>query len=205
VLVEQLVVGELSTNCYLVICEETRRAAVIDPGGEASRVLDAVDRAGVTVEYVITTHAHLDHILACSEVSAATGAQIVIHSDEVPLLESDPTGMADWYGIALPVCEPSLTVREGDEIAVGNITFRVLHTPGHTPGHLCLATDGVVFVGDVLFFQGIGRTDLPGGSYPKLMETIRDCLLTLDDSTVVYPGHGPATTIGDERRLNPWL
>ena len=203
--VQQLVVGELSTNCYLVISEDTKRAAVIDPGGDAPLILSAIHKAGVTVDYIIDTHGHLDHVLAAADVQAATKAKIAIHKLDVPLLTNDPTGLADWLGVKLPIFVPDLLLDEGDELRVGDITLRVIHTPGHTPGHITLLTAGAAFVGDVLFAQGIGRTDFPGGSYQQLMESIRTRLLTLDDDTIVYPGHGPATTIGAERRQNPWL
>lgn len=203
--VEQLVVGELATNCYLVTCEQSERAVVIDPGGDAPGIVRAIKQAKVTVDYIVNTHAHLDHNLACAAVKEATGAKTVIHSLEAPLLSADPTGLAQWLGLKLPLFLPDVLVNEGGEIVAGQLRFQVLLTPGHTPGHITLLSDGAAFVGDVLFHQGIGRTDFPGGSFQQLMDSIRRLLLTLDDDTVVYPGHGPTTTIGAERRDNPWL
>lgn len=203
--VQQLVVGELSTNCYLVACEKTKRAMVVDPGGDAPSILSAARRMGASVDYVVNTHGHLDHTLACGAVKEATGAQVLIHPLDAPLLAADPTGLADWLGLRLPLCKPDRYLKEEDELEVGRLRFRVLHTPGHTPGHVTLLGEGAAFVGDVLFAQGIGRTDFPGGSFEQLMESIRNRLLVLDDATIVYPGHGPSTTVGDERRLNPWL
>lgn len=204
-IVEMLTVGELGTNCFIVVCEETRKAVIIDPGGEARLILNAAKRLQADVQYIVNTHGHFDHTLADDEIKKATGAKLAIHPLEAPVLKSSLQGMATWLRIKLPESQPDLYLNEGDELKVGNIAFKVLHTPGHSPGHITLLTDGKAFVGDCLFYQGIGRTDLPGGSYEQLMESIRNKLLSLGDDTVVYPGHGPITTVGQERRHNPWL
>ncbi|MGQ9674752.1 MAG: MBL fold metallo-hydrolase [Chloroflexota bacterium] len=204
-IVEMLTVGQLQTNCFIVVCEDTRKAVVIDPGGDARIILNAVKRLQADVQYVVDTHGHFDHTLANDEVKEATGARLGIHPSELPVLKSSLQGMAAWLRIKLPDTKPDFFLNEGDELKVGNITFRILHTPGHSPGHITLVTDGKAFVGDCLFYQGIGRTDLPGGSYDQLMDSIHNKLLPLGNDTVVYPGHGPITTIGQERRMNPWL
>jgi glyoxylase-like metal-dependent hydrolase (beta-lactamase superfamily II) len=205
-IITPLPVGLIQTNCYVVGCEETKEGAVIDPGGHPERILAEVERQGLTVQYVLDTHAHFDHTDANGAIVAATGATLALHPGDLPLLKA--AGGAAFFGIqaeASPL--PDLELGDGDELAVGNLRFRVLHTPGHTPGHVCFyeATEGVLFDGDVLFYRGVGRTDLPGGSWPQLMDSIQRVLFALPDETVVYSGHGQATTIGQERQLNPWL
>jgi len=205
-LVTTLSVGPIGTNCYIIGCKETLKGMVIDPGGHPNRILAAVKEMGLTVEYVVNTHAHFDHLGANRAVMEATGATLVIHPDEVPILKAGSG--ARWFGfLADPSPEPGLLVQEGDTLQVGQLAFQVMHTPGHSPGHIVLyvASEGVLFDGDVLFRLGIGRSDLPGGNHATLMQSIRQKILTLPDETVVYPGHGPATTVGEEKRFNPWL
>ncbi len=201
-----LPVGLLRTNCYIVGCEETKEGAVIDPGGHPQRILAEIERRGLAIRYVLNTHAHFDHIDANGPIVEATGATLALHPADLPLLKA--AGGAALFGLpATPGPLPDLELGDGDELAVGALRFRVLHTPGHTPGHVCFyeAAQGVLFDGDVLFYRGVGRADLPGGSRQQLQDSIRRVLFALPDETVVYSGHGPATTIGEEKRLNPWL
>jgi hydroxyacylglutathione hydrolase len=205
-LITSLSVGPIGTNCYIVGCKETLESMIVDPGGHAPRILATVEEMGLTVKYIVNTHAHFDHVTANRELVEATGAVLVIHPDEVPILKTG--GGAQWFGLpADPGPEPGLLVREGDTLKVGQLCFQITHAPGHSPGHIMLyeANEGVLFDGDLLFNRGIGRSDLPGGSHVVLMQSIREKILTLPDDTVVYSGHGPATTVGAERRLNPWL
>jgi hydroxyacylglutathione hydrolase len=205
-LITTLSVGPLGTNCYIVGCKETLEGMVVDPGGHAERILAAVKEMGLTLKYVVNTHAHFDHVIANRAVLDATGATLVVHPDEVPALKAG--GGARQFGFAVdPSPEPGLLVREGDTLQVGRLLFQIMHTPGHSPGHIALyeANEGVLFDGDVLFQQGIGRSDLPGGNHSTLMRSIREKVLTLPDETIVYSGHGPATTVGQEKRYNPWL
>lgn len=205
-IIATLPVGLIQTNCYVVGCEETKSGAVIDPGGHPERILAWVHQNQLSIEYVLDTHAHFDHTDANGAIVKATGAPLALHPLDLPLLES--SGGAALFGLhADPSPPPDLELHGGDEIAVGRLRFHVLHTPGHTPGHVCFyeASEGVVFDGDVLFYRSIGRTDLPGGSHTQLLDSIWRVLLALPDETVVYSGHGPATTIGEEKRLNPWL
>jgi len=186
-------------------CEETKEGAVIDPGGDAERILAEVERLGLKIKYVINTHGHFDHTLANKEVVKATGASLAIHSAGAPALTKG--GGALFFGIIGKASPPADTIlEEGQVLTVGQIELTVLHTPGHSPGSICLYSEkeGVLFDGDVLFNMGMGRYDLPGGNYGVLMESIHR-LLTLPDETTVYPGHGPPTTIGHERRGNPFL
>jgi hydroxyacylglutathione hydrolase len=201
-----LPVGLIQTNCYLIACEETKEGAVIDPGGDAQRILAEVERSGLAIRYVLNTHAHFDHIEANAAIVQATGARLALHPKDRPLLEA--AGGAALFGLqADPSPPPDLDLNEGDELEVGTLRLHVLYTPGHTPGHVSFyePDEGLLFDGDVLFYRGIGRTDLPGGSWPQLRDSIERVLFGLPDDTVVYSGHGPATTIGEEKRLNPWL
>jgi len=205
-LITTLSVGPIGTNCYVVCCEETLEGMVVDPAGHAERILAAVEDRDLTIKYVVNTHAHFDHVGANRAVLEATGATLVVHPDEVPILKAG--GGAQWFGFqADPSPEPGLLVRDGDALHVGQLNFQVMHAPGHSPGHIMLheADEKVLFDGDVLFHQGIGRSDLPGGSHATLMQSIHEKIFTLPDETVVYSGHGPATTVGQEKRLNPWL
>jgi hydroxyacylglutathione hydrolase len=205
-IVATLPVGMIQTNCYLVGCEETQEGVVIDPGGHPQRILAEVERHGLTIKYVLNTHAHFDHTDANRAIVEATGAPLALHPLERPLLQA--SGGAALFGLqADPSPPPDLELHDGDELEVGKLRFQVLHTPGHTPGHVCFyeSAEGVLFDGDVLFYRGIGRTDLQGGSWQQLMDSIQRVLFALPDETVVYSGHGPATTIGDEKQHNPWL
>jgi hydroxyacylglutathione hydrolase len=193
-----LPVGLIQTNCYVVGCEETKEGAIIDPGGHPERILAEVERQGLTVKYVLNTHGHFDHTDANSALVKATGAPLALHPQDQPLLAT--AGGAALFGLqADPSPPPDLELRDGDELVIGSLNLKVLHTPGHTPGHVCFyeADEGVLFDGDVLFYRGIGRTDLPGGSWTQLMDSIQRVLFALPDDTQVYSGHGPATTIGE--------
>ncbi len=205
-IVATLPVGLMRANCYVVGCEETKEGVVIDPGGHPERILAEVDRRGLTVKYVLNTHAHFDHTDANGAVVAATGAPLALHPEDRPLLAA--SGGAALFGLQADSSPPpDLDLHGGDQLDVGTLCFKVLHTPGHTPGHVCFyeAAEGALFDGDVLFYRGIGRADLPGGNWEQLLSSIQDQLFALPDGTVVYSGHGQATTIGEEKRLNPWL
>lgn len=203
---QTLVVGPIQTNCYIVGCERTKEAAIIDPGGDADRILKAVRDAGLTVRYVLNTHCHFDHMAANAEVVAATGARLGIHPAERPILEA--RGGASWFGMRIPPSPPpDLELADGQVLEVGTLRLKVLHTPGHSPGSVTfyVQEEGVAFDGDVLFAMGVGRADLPGGDWDTLMQSIADVLFSLPEETVLYPGHGPRTTVGQEKRFNPWL
>jgi hydroxyacylglutathione hydrolase len=211
-IVETLVVGLIQTNCYVIAEESTREGAIVDPGGDADQILGAVDRLQLQVKYVANTHAHFDHTLANGQVMRGlderqkTPPSLVTHPAAAPLLTQG--GGARWFGIpSMPSPEPDLLVNDGDVLPLGHLSFQVLHTPGHSPGSISLycAAEKVLFDGDVLFRQGVGRTDLPGGHWNTLLHSIQNRLFVLPDDTVVYSGHGPSTTIGWEKRANPFL
>lgn len=203
--IQTFVVGPLQNNCYLILDEATGEAAVVDPGLESEPVLEAVRSGGLRLTGVLLTHAHFDHVGGTELFRAATGAAVVMHAADLPLLAQAPE-TARHFGIRVAAPRPpDRLVREGDRIAVGGVELEVLETPGHTPGGISLGTAGAIFVGDTLFAGSVGRTDLAGGSFETLLDSIRTKLLPLPDATLVHPGHGPATTIGEERRGNPFL
>lgn len=203
--IETFVVGPLQNNCYLLTDEASGQAAVIDPGLQSEPVLEAVRSRGLRLASVILTHAHFDHVCGVELFAGEGTAEVILHPDDLPLLRHAPE-TARFFGYAVPPPpSPSRLVREGDRIQAGDAALQVLETPGHTPGGISLRTDGAVFVGDTLFAGSVGRTDLAGGSFETLLRSIRDKLMALPDATAVYPGHGPATTIGAERRGNPFL
>lgn len=202
----QLPLGRVQTNCYIAVNTATNDAVVIDPGAEASKVLGALAEHRWLCRAVLLTHAHFDHIGAVADVVEATGAPLAVHPKELPLLRMK--GGAQAFGAEVRASpEPDILLAPGQPLEAGSLLFEVLFVPGHTPGHVAFyhAGGGVVFSGDVLFQHSIGRTDLSGGDYNLLMESLRSVLLALPDETVVCAGHGPQTTIGAERRENPFL
>jgi len=194
-------VTPLYMNCYVL--RDGGEALVIDPGEATAEVKRSV--AGFTVKTIVNTHCHFDHCGGNAEMMALAGAELVCHEDDLPLLRM-ASQQGAMFGVPCPSSpDPSRFLSEGDTVTVGSVTLKVLHTPGHAPGHIVLVGDGFVFAGDVLFSGSVGRTDLPGGSHTELLESIRTKLLPLPDNTIVYSGHGPSTTIGEERRSNPFL
>ena len=203
-IVEKLVVGPFASNCYIVGSKSNKEAMIIDPGDEAKKILKRAKDLELDIKFVVLTHGHIDHTGALKEVREATGAEVAIHADYVNSLKERSLNMIPGLSYPTPP-PPDRLLKGGDSIDIGDLHFLVLHTPGHTPGGVCLLGEGVVFSGDTLFNYGIGRTDLPGGSSSQLMNSIQTKLMTLPDNTVVYPGHGPETTIGAERRDSPFL
>ncbi len=206
-LLRTVVVTEFMTNCYIVADEDSRTALIIDPGGEGQKILKEVEKMGVTVSGVINTHAHVDHIGALKMIKDTLNPDIMMHEAELPVLKT-ASKMARLFGVSIDdPPEPDRYLSADDEISCGNITFKVIETPGHSPGGISLiASDGkTCFVGDSLFAGSIGRTDLPGGDYHTLIDSIKSKLIPLGDDVKVLTGHGPATTIGAERRYNPFL
>jgi len=204
-IVVTLPVGIIQTNCYVAGCEETKEGVIIDPGGHPERILTAVNRHGLTIRYVLNTHAHFDHTDGNRAVVEATGAALAIHPLDRPLLEAGGGGV--WFGMrTLAGPSPTVELQPGEPLTVGKLCFEVLHTPGHSPGHVCFyeRNEGVLFDGDVLFNRGVGRYDLQGGDLTQLIDSIQRVLFALPDGTIVYPGHGLATTIGEEKQFNSW-
>jgi hydroxyacylglutathione hydrolase len=203
-ILQGLVVGPFASNCYIVGSETGREGMVIDPGADAERIVQAINKEKLDIKHIVLTHGHIDHISGVKGVREATGAALCIHADDRQFIQEKP--IRSTFGASYPsLSAPERLLQGGDSVDVGDLHFMVLHTPGHTPGGICLMGHGVVFSGDTLFNYGIGRTDFPGGSTSQLMNSIHTKLMILPDNTAVYPGHGPATTIGTERRGNPFL
>lgn len=198
----------MAVCCYIVACEKTKKAAVVDPGGDEQIILDEIKKMGLTVEYIIATHGHPDHVCGNRTIQQATGAKIIMHAaDERFFGQSEVKHYFSMLGLeASPPAD--IEVHEGDEIVIGEVRLQVLHTPGHTPGGMCLYNAPDLITGDTLFVGGLGRTDFPGGSHEELLSSIRTKLLVLPPETVVWPGHGYGghqSTIGEEKRSNPFL
>jgi glyoxylase-like metal-dependent hydrolase (beta-lactamase superfamily II) len=197
--------GVFAENTYLVADPERREAAVVDPGEDAALFLARLAREGWKATAIWLTHAHLDHVAGVAQVKAATGADIWLHPADRALYDAAPH-QARMFGLTAEAPPPpEHALAEGMTVSVGSWSFRVLHTPGHTPGHVTLVGQGLAFVGDVLFAGSVGRTDLPGGDTDALLSSIRVKLFALPDETLVLSGHGPATTIGAEKRSNPFV
>ena len=206
--IHQMTVGNMMVCCYIVSCGETNKAAVIDPGGDVDRILAEVKKQGLQIEAIIATHAHPDHVCGNRELQSATGAPIIMHKEEAAFFgRPDINNYFSMLGMeASPPADR--TVVDGDIIQIGNVDLKVLHTPGHTPGGMCLVNGLDVITGDTLFVGGVGRTDFPGGSHKQLFDSIQNKLLTLPNETRVWPGHGyggSCSTIGEEKRGNCYL
>jgi hydroxyacylglutathione hydrolase len=197
--------GRFAENCYLVIDEPSGACAIVDPGEEAGLIAHKIAAAGVTPVAIWITHAHVDHVLGVARLKAETGAPVHLHPADRLLYDHVPEQAAAFGMEAGRLPDPDRPLAAGDRLPVGGLEFRVSHAPGHSPGSVLFVGQGVVFAGDVLFQGSIGRTDLPGGDFDTLIRSIERELLTLPDSTIVYTGHGPDTTVGRERRANPFL
>ena len=205
---KQMQVSQMAVFAYLVGDEETGEALVIDPAADTTRIASLAEKNNLTIKYIVNTHGHVDHIAGNRDMQERTGARIIIHAADADMLVSTPALYLRMFGAkASPPAD--ITVREGDTIAVGKVALRVLDTPGHSPGSMCLLGDGLVFTGDTLFVGAIGRTDLPGGSWNVMARSLREKLAVLPDDTKVLPGHNygpaPTSTIGYEKRHNPYL
>jgi len=204
---EILAVGALQCNCSVIGDEATREAMVIDPGDDIEDLLAIIRKHNLQVKQIVITHAHIDHVGGAMKLRTATGAPILLNQNDYALLKMLDV-QAAWIGVATPGnVEIDHSLANGENVTAGSITASVLQTPGHTEGSICLyfPTEKKLIAGDTLFAGSIGRTDLPGGSYPKILRSLHDTVLALPDDTVVIPGHGPITTIGNERETNPFL
>ena len=199
------VTGPLEENVFLLVDAETKRAAIIDPGIESEGLLETIQREHWRLDYIINTHGHFDHVFGNAFFKGRTGAELLIHEADLPLLERLVENSMVFGFRPSPSPRPDRFLKEGDVLKLGGLELGVLHTPGHSPGGVTLPVADRLFVGDALFAGSIGRTDLPGGSHETLLASVRTKILTFPDETRVYPGHGPETTVGRERRTNPFF
>jgi hydroxyacylglutathione hydrolase len=200
-IIKKFVVGPLESNCFLVIEESSKECFITDPGDEPDRIVDFINENKLKVKYLICTHAHFDHVAAVPELQEETGAQIVIHKSDLPIYENSEEHAALWGFEIDPLPRPDIFISDGDKIDIGNLHFEILHTPGHSPGGICIYGEDIVITGDTLFAGAVGRTDLPGGDILKLKASFQR-LMSLPSEIRVLPGHGPETTIGREKTDN---
>ncbi len=207
-IIKQLTVGMMGVCCYVVKCEETGKGIVIDPGGDEEKILTTLEEEKISLQFIVNTHGHPDHVCGNKVIQNTTGAKIVMHEEDVKFFER-PEIDQFFSQLGLPGSPPvDMPVKDGDILAVGNLNFKIIHTPGHTPGGMCLYSKPNLFSGDTLFAGGVGRTDFPGGDTKQFLAAIKDRLLILPEDTIVWPGHGyggSRSTIGEEKRSNPFL
>lgn len=200
-IIKTFIVGPLQVNSYVVADPVAREAFIIDPGADPERIEKFIEKDGLDLKFIINTHGHGDHIAA----NGYFDVPIYIHEDDADFLHDPNKNLSSAFGFPIVSSSPSKLLKDGDKLAIGDMVLEILHTPGHTPGSICIKTDGVVFTGDTLFKDGVGRTDFEYGDDEALAISIRNKLLKLSDDTAIYPGHGDASTIGEERRNNPFL
>lgn len=202
---ESVTVGEVQCNCYILGCEKTREGIIIDPGGDADLILEIVKRHNLSIRYIILTHGHFDHIEGLGDLTRSIKAPIMLHEGDIFLYDHLDT-QGQMFGFDFAAAPPyDRTVKEGDRFSFGDYTIEVLHTPGHSPGSISLRCGSSVYTGDTVFAGSIGRTDLTGGSHDTLVKSARLKIMTLDDATKLYPGHGESTTVGYEKKYNPFI
>jgi hydroxyacylglutathione hydrolase len=202
---EIMATGPLEVNCQLLGGEGSGEAVLIDPGGDAERILKKLKKLGLTLTHIINTHGHFDHIGAVAALKEATGCQFWLHEDDAPLVDNAANHASAWGLPFGPVPSIDRFIKEGEKLAVAGLTLAVIHTPGHTPGGVCLRWNNQIAVGDTLFAGSVGRTDLPGGDMDQLLDSIMNKLIPQGDNLQCHPGHGPSTNLGHEKRSNPFL
>jgi glyoxylase-like metal-dependent hydrolase (beta-lactamase superfamily II) len=200
-LIKKIVVGGMQSNCYIAGDQDTKEVFIIDPGGDHKRIVSAIEKNGLKAKAVINTHGHIDHISANNHL----GLPVWIHEADADFLSDAGRNLSSLMGFNLKSPAAAKLLKDGDLLKAGEVSFEVIHTPGHTPGSICLRSGRVIFSGDTLFYSGVGRTDFPYGSEEALRSSIINRLFRLEDDIVVYPGHGPSTTIGREKGGDPFI
>lgn len=203
--IDSVIVGPLETNCYLVCCPESLECAVVDPGAEAPKIFQLIATKGLTPVLLLNTHGHIDHIGANKDIKERFNIPLCIHPYDKSMLENAQKSELSFFLDAKDSPPPDKFLEDEEIIKIGKSSLRVIHTPGHSPGSVSFLGDGFILSGDTLFYGGVGRTDLPGGSWPELVKSIKNKILTLPDETAVLPGHGPMTTVAQEKSLNPFI
>lgn len=202
--IKKFEVGPLFVNCYIIYDERTKEAVVIDPGDEPDLILDFIKEENLNLKYILCTHGHFDHIGSVKELKDETGAKVVLHEKDIEIYRNSPQIAMQFFGIEIePQPEPDILIKNGEILNTGNVQLTVIHTSGHSPGSVCLYTDGYIFTGDTLFAGSVGRTDIIGGSMNELLNSLKK-IASLPDETIVFPGHGPKTKIGIEKKTNPF-
>ncbi len=204
-IVKSVVVGELATNCFLIGCEQTGEALLVDPGAAPERIMKMITSSGLKVIAILNTHGHFDHIGANGELKKSLDVPLLIHNKDAAMLQDALQNGSHFLGVTTNSPGADRLLHDGEEVMVGELCFRVIHTPGHTLGGISLYCDTVCLTGDTLFQSSIGRWDFPGGNLKALLQSVRNVLMKLPDKVKIYPGHGPNSTIGEERTGNPYV
>lgn len=205
-MIEGRAMGAMGANCYLYACMESKKAVIIDPGADGKRIYQWVLEKGLKVDYILLTHGHVDHIGAVDELRLLLGDVLVgIHAGDAEMLTDAKKNLSSYLGLAVVLQRADLLLQDGQELTIGKQLLKVISTPGHSPGCVCFLSSEGLFSGDTLFAGSIGRTDFPGGSFDQLLKGVKEKLLILPEDTRIFPGHGEETSIGEEKRDNPYL
>lgn len=204
-IIERIPAGIYAVNCFIIGCEETKNAAVIDPGGDAEDIMKYIDEHGLTLQYILLTHGHGDHIGGIPDIKAKKDVPVFIHEGDASMLRNANINLSKLMSGPDIEIIPDRLLKDGEMIKLGALELHIIHTPGHTPGGICIKVNDILFTGDTLFANSIGRTDFEGGSFEQIIDSIKSKLLVYDDQTKVFPGHGPVSTIGRERIANPFI